>query len=104
MTPPQRYGVFIFQKIIEAYAFLISPLLGQNCRFHPNCSSYAHHALEKHGVFKGFLLITARLLRCHPWSKQDIMDPVPDVFAWNTLLRYKRSKLQNENKKATDDE
>jgi len=80
-----------FQYIIKIYSFLISPLLGSNCRFHPTCSSYAHQALEKHGVLKGFYLILFRILSCNPWSRKDFDDPVPLLFAWRSILGYKRA-------------
>lgn len=65
------------QGLIKAYSWAISPLLGQNCRFHPTCSCYAHEALEKHGVIKGTYLSIRRILRCHPLHKGEYHDPVP---------------------------
>lgn len=62
---------------IKAYSFIISPLLGQNCRFHPTCSAYAAEAINTHGAFKGLWLGIRRLLKCHPWHKGDMLDPVP---------------------------
>ena len=63
--------------IIKIYKFFISPLLGDNCRFYPSCSSYSIEAFEKHGVFIGFYLTLRRLLKCHPFHKGGI-DPVPE--------------------------
>ena len=34
---------------VRAYRLLISPWLGQSCRFQPTCSAYALEALERHG-------------------------------------------------------
>ncbi len=62
--------------LIKGYRFLISPLLGRNCRFYPTCSEYTHEAIQKHGLFKGFLLGTKRLLKCHPFHSGGV-DPVP---------------------------
>ncbi|MFT7260419.1 MAG: putative component of membrane protein insertase Oxa1/YidC/SpoIIIJ protein YidD, partial [Glaciecola sp.] len=42
-----------FRLLIKGYQTIISPMLGQNCRFHPTCSCYAHQALERHGLVKG---------------------------------------------------
>ena len=64
---------------INAYKFLISPLIGNNCRFYPSCSSYALAALETHGVVKGCFLTLKRLLKCHPFHEGGI-DPVPEKF------------------------
>ncbi len=52
---------------ITLYQWLISPLLGQRCRFYPSCSHYATEALKKYGVTQGVWLTTKRLLKCHPW-------------------------------------
>lgn len=62
--------------LVKGYQYLISPLLGQNCRFYPSCSSYAIEALKLHGAFKGSWLALRRILRCHPLSTGG-MDPVP---------------------------
>lgn len=62
--------------LIKLYRFLISPLLGRNCRFYPTCSQYTYEAIQKHGLFKGILLGTKRLLKCHPFHSGGV-DPVP---------------------------
>ena len=61
---------------IRAYKFLLSPWLGNSCRFTPSCSSYAIEAIETWGALKGFKLAVLRLGRCHPWC-QGGFDPVP---------------------------
>jgi putative membrane protein insertion efficiency factor len=53
---------------IHAYRILISPLLGQRCKYHPSCSQYALDALREFGVIRGLALAGWRLLRCNPWS------------------------------------
>jgi putative membrane protein insertion efficiency factor len=35
--------------LLRAYQLLVSPMLGQNCRFYPTCSNYAVEALKVHG-------------------------------------------------------
>ncbi len=67
----------ILISFIKAYRFLISPLLGQNCRFHPTCSAYAIEAINNHGVLKGFWLGICRIMKCHPYYKGGMIDPVP---------------------------
>ncbi|CAM4440624.1 MAG: Putative membrane protein insertion efficiency factor [Legionellaceae bacterium] len=52
--------------LIQVYQFLISPLLGNCCRFYPNCSLYAQEALSSYGVIRGTWLAIKRILRCHP--------------------------------------
>ncbi|NOQ34686.1 MAG: membrane protein insertion efficiency factor YidD [Methylococcaceae bacterium] len=68
---------FLLIGFIKFYQFFISPLLGNHCRFHPSCSSYALEALEVHGAFKGSYLTVKRLLKCHPFHAGGL-DPVPD--------------------------
>ena len=61
---------------IKLYQWLISPLLGSNCRFQPTCSQYAYDSIKEHGLFKGFMLGIKRIGRCHPWHEGGF-DPVP---------------------------
>jgi len=63
--------------LIRTYQLLLSPLLGNHCRFYPSCSHYAVEAIERHGPWRGGLLAVRRILRCHPWHPGGI-DPVPE--------------------------
>tara|TARA_B100002052_G_C15446240_1_gene403600 strand:+ start:322 stop:543 length:222 start_codon:yes stop_codon:yes gene_type:complete len=67
---------FIFIIPIKLYQILLSPLLGQSCRYHPTCSQYAVEAIEKYGPIKGIWLGIKRIARCHPWGGSG-NDPVP---------------------------
>ena len=67
---------FIFIVPIKLYQILLSPLLGQSCRYHPTCSQYAVEAIEKYGPIKGMWLGIKRIARCHPWGGSG-HDPVP---------------------------
>jgi putative membrane protein insertion efficiency factor len=69
----------VFITFIKGYSCLVSPLMGQSCRFHPSCSAYSMEAIEKHGVFKGSFLMLRRLIKCHPWHKGAFVDPVPKL-------------------------
>ena len=62
-------------QIINGYKFLIIPLLGNNCRYFPNCSDYSLEALRTFGFFKGLYMIIKRVLSCHPFNEGGI-DPV----------------------------
>lgn len=66
--------------LIRFYRRNISPARPPCCRFIPTCSEYALVAIERHGVWKGGWLALRRLLKCHPFHKQDTIeyDPVPD--------------------------
>jgi len=61
---------------LKLYRYLVSPLLGPCCRFHPSCSTYAIEAITHHGVLRGARLALWRLARCHPWHPGGF-DPVP---------------------------
>jgi putative membrane protein insertion efficiency factor len=54
--------------LVRAYQFGLSPLLGQGCRFHPSCSSYAIAVLERDGAWRGGWRALRRLGRCHPFG------------------------------------
>ena len=63
--------------LIRGYQYLVSPFLGNHCRFHPSCSSYALGAMKEHGTWRGLSLAIKRLGRCHPWHEGGY-DPVPE--------------------------
>ena len=56
----------ILIKIIKGYQFLISPLLGNSCRYLPTCSDYCIEALKTFGLFKGSYISFKRIISCHP--------------------------------------
>jgi putative membrane protein insertion efficiency factor len=60
---------------IRIYQIWISPCIKPCCRFYPSCSEYALQAISSHGVFKGLIWASWRLLKCHPWSRGGY-DPV----------------------------
>lgn len=68
--------------LIKGYQWILSPVLGNHCRFHPSCSHYCHDALIEHGIFTGLFLGLKRILRCHPGNPGGI-DPVPKKSTHN---------------------
>ena len=66
--------IFIFP--VRLYQWLISPLLGSNCRFQPTCSQYMIQAIQEWGPIRGIYLGIKRIGRCHPWGPHG-HDPVP---------------------------
>jgi putative membrane protein insertion efficiency factor len=73
MTWPRR----IVLAPIRLYQLLVSPALGQRCKYYPSCSEYAAQAIERFGILRGLVLAAWRLLRCNPWSHGGF-DPVDD--------------------------
>ena len=53
--------------LIRAYQIVLSPFLGNVCRFHPSCSRYSLRCIELHGAVRGSWLTVKRLSRCHPF-------------------------------------
>ena len=53
-------------KIINGYKYLISPLLGNSCRYLPTCSDYSIDAIKTYGLLKGSALGLKRIFSCHP--------------------------------------
>lgn len=69
----------LLRLLIRVYQLALSPLFAGSCRYQPSCSEYARQAITRFGAIKGSYLMTARLLRCHPWGGAGY-DPVPDKF------------------------
>tara|TARA_Y100001970_G_scaffold1824_1_gene2149 strand:+ start:487 stop:729 length:243 start_codon:yes stop_codon:yes gene_type:complete len=62
--------MIIFSKtlivFIKLYQLIISPYMGNNCRYLPTCSQYFIESLNEFGFVKGCFLGLKRILRCHP--------------------------------------
>ena len=56
----------ILIKIIKLYKLIVSPYLGNNCRYLPTCSEYFIDSLNEYGFLKGIIKGTKRILSCHP--------------------------------------
>lgn len=68
----------ILLALIRLYQSCISAYRPSCCRFYPTCSQYAKQAIEQYGAGRGGWLALRRLLRCHPFSKENPYDPVPE--------------------------
>ena len=76
MEKINRIIIEIPVALIRIYQFLVSPLLGQNCRFTPSCSQYTIESLRQHGIVYGLYLSIKRITSCRPGGRQG-HDPVP---------------------------
>tara|TARA_B100000686_G_C15996255_1_gene574439 strand:- start:126 stop:368 length:243 start_codon:yes stop_codon:yes gene_type:complete len=56
----------ILVNLIKFYKLLISPYLGNRCRYLPTCSEYFIECLEEYGFFNGIIKGAKRILSCHP--------------------------------------
>ena len=63
--------------VIRLYQRLLSPLLGNLCRFEPSCSRYAVACLRDHGALRGGLLSVVRVCKCHPFHPGGYDPPPP---------------------------
>jgi hypothetical protein len=68
---------WVFLLPLRAYQRLVSPLLGNRCKYYPSCSEYAVQAIDRFGILRGLVLAGWRLLRCNPWSHGGF-DPVDE--------------------------
>jgi putative membrane protein insertion efficiency factor len=68
---------------LRAYRAVLSPMLGQRCRYYPSCSAYALESVEKFGIVRGSWLSLRRLGRCHPWTPGGVdLVPTEATYRW----------------------
>ena len=82
-TPPSRWLRSVVLLPIRGYQKLISPMLGEHCKYYPSCSEYAVQAISRFGILRGLVLAGWRLLRCNPWSRGGY-DPVEEQRLFKT--------------------
>lgn len=64
--------------MIRTYQWMLSPLLGGQCRFEPSCSRYAALCIARFGPLAGVWLAVRRVARCHPFCDGG-HDPPPEI-------------------------
>ena len=84
--------------LVRVYRLLLSPWLGNACRFEPTCSSYSLQVLEQHGAIVGTTMTLYRLARCQPWC-QGGHDPVPAATFFTRLITPVSSTTLSSEKK-----
>jgi putative membrane protein insertion efficiency factor len=80
---------------IRGYQLIISPMIGQRCRFQPTCSHYTLEAVEEFGAIKGSYLGIKRILRCHPWGSEGY-DPVPSTRAQKVAINQSETNHESD--------
>lgn len=58
--------IFLIIGLVKLYKYLVSPILGNKCRYIPTCSDYFIKAINLHGITRGSYFGFKRILRCHP--------------------------------------
>ncbi|MGI4780062.1 MAG: membrane protein insertion efficiency factor YidD [Janthinobacterium lividum] len=86
--------------LVKGYRLLLSPWLGQSCRFEPTCSAYAIEALQTHGAAVGSCLTVCRIARCQPWCDGG-HDPVPPAGAKHRFFSFVISSAIPSDKKSS---
>jgi YidC/Oxa1 family membrane protein insertase len=76
--------------LIQVYRWVLSPFIGQHCRFEPTCSRYTEACICQHGAWRGSLMGMWRIARCHPWSAGGY-DPPPAAPAGKAALSSMRA-------------
>lgn len=71
-----KFFVNLIKGLIKFYKLVLSPWMGNSCRFTPTCSTYMQEALDKYGALQGSYLGFKRICRCNPLFKGGL-DPVP---------------------------
>ncbi|MBT5031088.1 MAG: membrane protein insertion efficiency factor YidD [Proteobacteria bacterium] len=80
MEALSKIAVTPFIVLLKLYKLIVSPWLGERCRFSPSCADYAQESLSQHGFLRGALFTVKRIARCHPLGGEGL-DPVPQKQA-----------------------
>lgn len=71
-TDDRDEGSFLHRHVVARglglYRAVFSDQDASHCQFSPSCSHYAEQALQRQGLFVGFLMASDRLQRCHPFA------------------------------------
>lgn len=59
----------ILLKLLWVYKALVSPFLGNNCKYKESCSSYAKRQLEETSFLIAMYRVIRRVLSCNGYSK-----------------------------------
>jgi hypothetical protein len=64
----------MFKNLVLKVCVVIKNIfLGACLSFCPTCSEYTYQAIEKYGILSGSWRGLKRIMRCHPWSKEEVI-------------------------------
>ena len=75
--------------LLRGYQRLVSPHLGNCCRFYPSCSEYIIGSLRLNGALLGILDGMRRIVRCHPFHPGGVEEP-RRIHIFGTGDRWKK--------------
>ena len=75
--------------LLRGYQRLVSPYLGNCCRFYPSCSEYIIGSLRLNGALLGILDGMRRIVRCHPFHPGGVEEP-RRIHIFCTRYRWKK--------------
>jgi putative membrane protein insertion efficiency factor len=64
LSKKEHQETSFLSQSIEIYQKFLSRSDGDRCPMYPSCSAYAKQAFHAHGLIKGWILTSDRLLRC----------------------------------------
>jgi putative membrane protein insertion efficiency factor len=76
----ELFLISVYQKTLSLdYGYLgkVFPN-SKSCKHIPTCSVYGYECVNRFGIFKGNYFLVKRILKCNPWNKSEIYDPVPE--------------------------
>ncbi len=79
----------LLRAAIRVYQRVVSPHLGDCCRFHPSCSEYMIGSVRLNGALAGLFDGIGRILRCHPFHPGGVDEPRRFQLP-GTRFRWKR--------------
>jgi hypothetical protein len=68
---------FVAIKSLKGYQLVLSPWIGNQCRFTPSCSNYAIGAYTHFNFIKASWFTIKRVCKCNPWHEGGIDEVIP---------------------------
>lgn len=88
----ENIGGTILKSFADTYWFFISDVDGDNCSFHPTCSSFFIQAVKKTNFLQGTLMFADRFTRDLNLFKLDHYPRVKDGHFYDPVILYTLNK------------